>query len=255
MSKQWRRPRTYVALGLTMLVPIIIVIALKANPPSQPRDVGDTADAFFYLATKTGLFLPVAALRVMSRFLLVIVVALFAGDAIASEASWGNLRALLVRPIGRGRLLGVQARRGRAARPDRDRADRRDRASSPAASGSAGTRSAPRCRFGPSSVAGPSTAALDRATSASRSLYVFWSLSSVIAFAFMVSTMTDSPAGAVFAALRPLRVLADPRRHHVARIDPLRAPDPLLRRVGRAVPAQGRIQRTGHGQPRAGTPT
>jgi ABC-2 type transport system permease protein len=30
-------------------------------------------------------------------------------------------------------------------------------------------------------------------------LYVFWSLSSVVAFSFMVSTMTDSPAGAVFA--------------------------------------------------------
>ncbi len=31
-------------------------------------------------------------------------------------------------------------------------------------------------------------------------LYVFWSLSSVIAFGFMVSTMTDSPVGATFAA-------------------------------------------------------
>ena len=33
-----------------------------------------------------------------------IVVALFGGDAIAGEASWGNLRYLLMRPIGRGRL-------------------------------------------------------------------------------------------------------------------------------------------------------
>ena len=44
----------------------------------------------------------------MSRFLLVIVVALFAGDAIAAEANWGNLRALLTRPIPRGRLLGAK---------------------------------------------------------------------------------------------------------------------------------------------------
>ena len=32
MSKQWRRPRTYVALGLTMAVPLIIVIALEGEP-------------------------------------------------------------------------------------------------------------------------------------------------------------------------------------------------------------------------------
>ena len=34
----------------------------------------------------------------MSRFLLVFLVALFAGDAVASEANWGNLRAMLTRP-------------------------------------------------------------------------------------------------------------------------------------------------------------
>jgi ABC-2 type transport system permease protein len=197
MSKQWRRPRTYVALGLTMAVPLIIVIALKANPPSQPRDFGDTADLFFYRSTKTGLFLPVAALRVMSRFLLVIVVALFAGDAIASEASWGNLRALLVRPIGRGRLLGSKL-------------------IAAALLGLIGTvlivvtglvaggigfgwhSIGSALSFGPLTVAGPSTLHwlfnLGIAV-----LYVFWSLSSVLAFAFMVSTMTDSPAGAVFA--------------------------------------------------------
>ena len=41
----------------------------------------------------------------MSGFFLVVVICMFAGDAIASEASWGNLRYLLVRPVGRGRLL------------------------------------------------------------------------------------------------------------------------------------------------------
>src|SRR4029077_17650 len=92
----------------TILIPVIVTIALKANPPSLHER--DANDAFFYFATKTGLYLPVAALRVMSRFLLVIVVALFAGDAVASEASWGNLRAMLVRPLGRGRLLPSKLR-------------------------------------------------------------------------------------------------------------------------------------------------
>jgi ABC-2 type transport system permease protein len=190
MSKQWRRPRTYIALGLTIVVPVIVVIALKANPPSAPSDAGD---AFFYLSTKTGLFLPVAALRVMSRFLLVIVVALFAGDAIAAEAGWGNLRAILVRPIGRGRLLGSKL-------------------VTAALLGLIGTALivvtgliVGGIAYGWHSIGsinpfgtGPSTLHwifnLGVAV-----LYVFWSLSTVLAFAFMVSTMTDSAAGAVFA--------------------------------------------------------
>jgi ABC-2 type transport system permease protein len=197
MSKQWRRPRTYVALGLTVAVPIIIVIALKANPPSTPRDLGDTGDAFFYLSTRTGLFLPVAALRVMSRFLLVIVLALFAGDAIASEASWGNLRAMLVRPIGRGRLLTSKllsaALLGLIATA-------LIVVTGLIVGGIAyGWHSIGSALSGlPIVVAAPSTAHwivnLGIAVG-----YVFWSLSTVIAFAFMVSTMTDSPAGAVFA--------------------------------------------------------
>ena len=126
MAKQWRRPRTYIALGFTMLIPIIVTIALKANPPSL--DDRDANDAFFYFATKTGLYLPVAALRVMSRFLLVIVVALFAGDAVASEASWGNLRAMLVRPISQRPAVVREADRGRDALAVGDGADQCRRA-------------------------------------------------------------------------------------------------------------------------------
>jgi ABC-2 type transport system permease protein len=106
IAKQWRRPRTWVALGFVMVVPIIITIALKLNPPDFSGE-GD-GERFFYLATQTGLIVPVAALRLMSRFFLVVVVCMFAGDAIASEAGWGNLRYLLVRPVGRGRLLTVK---------------------------------------------------------------------------------------------------------------------------------------------------
>jgi ABC-2 type transport system permease protein len=194
LAKQWRRPRTYVALGLTVAVPIIIAIALKANPPSAPGDGGGGGGFFFFGSTITGLLLPVAALRVMSRFLLVVVVALFAGDAIASESSWGNLRALLTRPIGRSRLLASKFATvclftllatslvviaGLAA-------------------GGIG--------FGWHAVDIPQlglhfTTANVIGNLVLAVLYVSWSLGGVVALSFMVSTMTDAPAGAVFSGV------------------------------------------------------
>ena len=43
-----------------------------------------------------------------ASFLLVVVVALFCGDTVASEASWGSLRYLLAIPVPRARLLAVK---------------------------------------------------------------------------------------------------------------------------------------------------
>jgi hypothetical protein len=40
MRKQLRRPRTWVVLAFVILVPIIITIALKTNPPSITDDGG-----------------------------------------------------------------------------------------------------------------------------------------------------------------------------------------------------------------------
>ena len=99
LVKSLRRTRTYVAYGILVLIPIIMATAINLNPPDGREG------RLLVLASQTGLLLPGFALRVTSAFMLVIVVALFGGDAIAGEASWGNLRYLLMRPIGRGRLV------------------------------------------------------------------------------------------------------------------------------------------------------
>jgi ABC-2 type transport system permease protein len=193
LAKQWRRPRTYVALGLTVAVPIIIAIALKANPPAAPDREGG-GGIFFFGSTVTGLLLPVAALRVMSRFLLVIVVALFAGDAVASESSWGNLRALLTRPIGRSRLLSAKFA---TVCLFTLLATSLVVIAGLAAGGIA---------FGWHAVDIPQvgihfTTASVIGNLALSVLFVTWSLGGVVALSFMVSTMTDAPAAAVFAGV------------------------------------------------------
>ena len=188
MVKQWRRPRTYVALGLTVLIPVITAIAIKANPPApEGRD-----EAFAYLATHTGLFLPVAALRFMSRFLLVIIVVLFAGDAVASDASWGNLRSILTRPIGRSRLLVAKAESAGVL------------AVIATALVVISVLVAGIIAFGWHPLDLPlhgfdQSAAQIVGNLAIASVYVLWAMAGVAALAFMVSTMTDSPATAVFA--------------------------------------------------------
>src|SRR5438552_18673136 len=91
VAKQMRRPRTYVALGIAVLIPIIATIALKANPPTP--EGGE--QGLFVLAPSSGILVPVAMLRFMSRFLLVLIAALFAGDSVAVEAAVGRLSVLV----------------------------------------------------------------------------------------------------------------------------------------------------------------
>jgi ABC-2 type transport system permease protein len=188
-SKTLRRPRTYVALGFVAFIPIVVALALYLNPP----DLGD-GDRFFFQATQTGLLFPAAMLRIMSRLVLVVVVALFAGDAIAGEASTGNLRYLLVRPIGRGRLLAAKLVITVVLAV----------AAAVFLTGAATLAGGLAFGFEPIEFqiffADQSVLNLlghiGMATA-----YVSWTLTSIVAFAFMVSTMTDSPAAAAGAGV------------------------------------------------------
>lgn len=191
MAKLWRRPRTYVALGVIAAIPVVIAIVLKLNPPTGP---GERENPFFFLSLRSGLLVPVAALRVMSRFMLVIVVALFAGDAIAAEASWGNLRALLTRPVRRSHLLGAKLTLTLLLTVLAT-------ALVVVAGLIAGI-----IAFGWHPVSVPFTGITQSQGQLLGNLgiattYVAWSLAGVVALSFMVSTMTDAPAGAMLAGV------------------------------------------------------
>lgn len=111
VRRQASRRRTQLALGFMVLLPIIVLLAFEFGGATRDDDDGDGGGAFSSmadLATSGGLNFALFGLAVSAGFLLVVVVALFFGDTVASEASWGSLRYLLAIPVPRARLLGVK---------------------------------------------------------------------------------------------------------------------------------------------------
>jgi ABC-2 type transport system permease protein len=110
LRRQASRPRTRIALAFMVVLPLIVLGAFEFGRTSG-GDNGNPGGAFANLvdvATAGGPNFALFTLLVSSNFLLVVVFALFFGDTIASEASWGSLRYLLAIPVPRTRLLGVK---------------------------------------------------------------------------------------------------------------------------------------------------
>lgn len=101
--RQLRRRRTVLTLGFLVLLPFLLVgaFALGSSDPNQTPGQTSLVD----LATSGAANFTIFTLFASTGFLLVVVVALYFGDTVASEASWGTLRYLLAAPVPRGRLL------------------------------------------------------------------------------------------------------------------------------------------------------
>jgi ABC-2 type transport system permease protein len=181
--KQVRRVRTYVGLGLVVVVPIIFAVAFKANPPKEP------GRGFFSLATSSGINIAIVALTGVSAFLLIVVASLFSGESVAGEAGWGTLRYLLVRPVTRSRLLGVKLAVAAALTLVATLLVS-------LVGLAVGT-----LAFGWHPVRTPALTVVSQGAAVGRlalaTLYVAWSQAAYVAFAFMLSTMTDVAFGAV----------------------------------------------------------
>ncbi|HEX5404756.1 MAG TPA: ABC transporter permease, partial [Pseudonocardiaceae bacterium] len=105
LARQLRRRRTQLALGFLVILPFLLLIAFKIGNGNSNRNSGQFVD----LATQSGSNFTVFALFASAGFLLIVVVALFFGDTVASEASWSSLKYLLAVPVPRGRLLRQKA--------------------------------------------------------------------------------------------------------------------------------------------------
>jgi ABC-2 type transport system permease protein len=109
--RQWRRRRTQLALGFMVLLPIVLLLAFEFGGEDDddggPNGRGQFS-ALVDVAIGGGLNFALFTVFVSSSFLLVVIFALFHGDTVASEASWGSLRYLLAVPVPRGRLLAIK---------------------------------------------------------------------------------------------------------------------------------------------------
>jgi len=108
VRRQASRRRTQLALGFMALLPVIILLAFEFGGDGDDDNGGGAFSSLVDLATSGGLNFALFSIFVSAGFLLVVVVALFCGDTVASEASWGSLRYLLAVPVPRARLLGVK---------------------------------------------------------------------------------------------------------------------------------------------------
>jgi ABC-2 type transport system permease protein len=108
IRRQASRRRTQLALGFMALLPLIVLLAFEFGSGDDDDNGGGQFSSLVDLATSGGLNFALFSIFVSASFLLVVVVALFCGDTVASEASWGSLRYLLAIPVPRARLLAVK---------------------------------------------------------------------------------------------------------------------------------------------------
>ena len=111
LIRQLKRKRTLVAFILLTALPLIVVAAVKFGPSSNDNGGGGFGDGdldLVGLATSGGWNFALTMMFFASGFLLLILVAMFTGDTVASEASWSTLRYLLIAPVPRRRLLTIK---------------------------------------------------------------------------------------------------------------------------------------------------
>ncbi|MEV5004282.1 ABC transporter permease [Streptomyces sp. NPDC093064] len=190
LVRQLKRRRTLVMGGILAALPFVLAVAfaIGGGPGGRSGRVTlmDTATASAANFAAVNLF-------VSAGFLLVIPVALFCGDTVASEASWSSLRYLLAAPVPRARLLWSKLVVGLGL-------SLAAMLLLPLVALAVGTAA---YGWGPLEI--PTGGALDAGTAAQRLLvvvaYIFVSQLVTAALAFWLSTRTDAPLGAVGGAV------------------------------------------------------
>ncbi|HEX3459776.1 MAG TPA: ABC transporter permease, partial [Acidimicrobiales bacterium] len=102
LRKQLRRTGYWVVLGILTAVSVVVTVIIGLTSAATPERLGDYGSV---VPKSSGLSMALIALNALLLFLLPLAVAVFAGESVAGESSWGSLRYLLARRISRRRLL------------------------------------------------------------------------------------------------------------------------------------------------------
>ncbi|CAL9459199.1 ABC transporter permease [Streptomyces sp. enrichment culture] len=190
LVRQLKRRRTMVMGGVLFALPVILLIAFQVG-----GDPGGGNNRVNLMDTATASGANFAAVNLFSAagFLLVIPVALFCGDTVASEAGWSSLRYLLAAPVPRARLLWSKLAVGLTL-------SFAAMVLLPVVALAVGT-----AVYGWGPLELPTGGSLSTGTAAQRILivvaYIMVSQLVTAALAFWLSTRTDAPLGAVGGAV------------------------------------------------------
>ncbi|MGW6928163.1 ABC transporter permease [Streptomyces sp. NPDC054950] len=190
LVRQLKRRRTLVMGGILAALPFVLLIAfaIGGEPGGRNNQV-----SLMDTATASGANFAAVNLFVSAGFLLVIPVALFCGDTVASEAGWSSLRYLLAAPVPRARLLWSKLVVGFGL-------SLAAMVLLPVVALAVGS-----AAYGWGPLELPTGGSLDSGTAAQRLVivvgYVFVSQLVTAGLAFWLSTKTDAPLGAVGGAV------------------------------------------------------
>jgi ABC-2 type transport system permease protein len=106
LRKLISQKRTYLGLGLAVLLPLIFVLVQNLR---QHHDRGGNDSIFSSQITQSGLATPVLMLLFLSVFMLPLIAALVAGDIVAAEDGNGTLKTILTRSANRGQIFAAKA--------------------------------------------------------------------------------------------------------------------------------------------------
>jgi ABC-2 type transport system permease protein len=104
-AKQIRRVRTWVVAVICTVIPFLIGLGFELGGNNNG---GGGDGGLNFVTHQSGIVIGVFALSFSSVLLIPIVFAIFAGEPVASEARWGSLRYLLIRPVRRPSVLGAK---------------------------------------------------------------------------------------------------------------------------------------------------
>ena len=105
LRKLVSQKRTYMGLGLAVLLPLIFVVSqlVRGHPPHDAESI--FASEIF----QSGLATPVLMLTFLAPFFLPLIAALVAGDVVATEDGNGTLKTILTRSVDRGQVFAAKA--------------------------------------------------------------------------------------------------------------------------------------------------